>query len=242
MRNLFLLLICFLVNVVVSYGQQKINGFGKLKLGMLLKEIPELCDPVRITNTHDYYSKVYSNTFSTPAYELIADTSDLSVMSESLDKNVRSFQIGSYQITDAVNLENISLYFLNEKLYKIIVRKEQYGVYTSTSNLDDLLTQKYGKPKLTETKEPHTYINGFGNKIIKIDQTFTGTYKTNIPNVSCVSYLGIWYNDKGEKNTLSETTLANDSISKEVEKEISFIKGKIEKREEENKKKVLKDF
>ena len=66
--SIFVILIC----AVSLNAQQKINGFGKLQLGVSINDISELSNS-KFVNEENYISKVYGNT-SSSSYESILDT------------------------------------------------------------------------------------------------------------------------------------------------------------------------
>ncbi len=223
----------FLVIFSSGYSQLKINGFGKIQLGLKIDEIPELANSVLIDNQDDFIRKVYRNTETNIVYELKSDTTEPYPTFGSLSNRVRIFQIGEYVVNENIKFQNIRLNFFEGKLYEIIV---------PGSEIDELLTTKYGKPKSTLKEVSHTFVNGLGNKFIKKDQTFTNTYTTNNTNVSCINLLMSWYDSKGERNFLQETTIKNILTSKQVQIDEENARKRIENRNELQKKKKITNF
>jgi hypothetical protein len=232
MKKRSLSLLIFLLSLLVGYGQQKITGFGKLQLGMSVKDIPELMNPILINSEVNYIQKAYKNT-SSISYELVADTLDAYNAYGEFDQRVRCFQIGSYYVTETIKLEDIELKFFDDSLYEITV---------NGTDLSDILKTKYGAPKVDEKDEDHTYVNGYGNESIKTDKTFHEVFNTNIPNVSCVHLLMSWYNDHGEENFVNQTTLKNSKYDIRIETETNLMKKRIQDKKDEEKKKSVEGF
>ena len=170
----FLLLI-ILSFPLLSYSQQKIVGFGKLKLGMDITEITELNpknDTIeKIYNRDEDLRLIFKNKTRPTPIELISDTNlayDYSNIG-TLDKRVREFHFGQFSINEDIVLTDISLLFFKNKLYTI---------HTSDDRMDQLLKDKYGEA-ISNVKEKEVYFtNGLGNTITKIEKH----YKKKIQN------------------------------------------------------------
>jgi hypothetical protein len=218
---------------LTSFGQtQKINGFGKLQLGMSVSDIPELSNATKMDNYDEYIRKVYKNRQNKNVYEQIADTTGKGYTRlGSYDTSVRVFTIPSYQITDNIELKLLELKFKDNKLYSIECDYD--------SKLKDGLTLKYGEPKIeNEEKEQH-YTNGYGAKITKIDQRFETSWNTNDVNTTCISVLYKYHNSKGEVNYITYIHLKNKTISLIVDNNEKIVQNRIDKRKEEKKKQEL---
>jgi hypothetical protein len=222
----------FALTTIVSYSQNKMNGLGKLQLGMSIDDIPELSNATKMNSYDEYIRKVYKNTTNRNIYEQISDTSGLKYSHlGSYDKSVRVFTIPTYQITENIELKLVELKFKDNKLYSI------YADYDS--KLNDGLTIKYGEPKLETEEKEQNYTNGYGTKITKVDQRFEKTWVTNDINLSCISVLYKYHDSKGQANYITYTHLKNKSISTQVENEEKRIKDYIAKRLDEKKKQEL---
>ena len=224
-----LLVLTMVLVSFVSYGQNKITGFGKLQLGMSTKDIPDLSNSKIVTTSSEFFSKVYENR-SRNVYETIADTTDRYTSLGSLDNRVRVFQIGKFNLTDNIEVSDVNLKFFNNKLFEIEIKD---------SKVDELLTTKYGEPKKDYKEKENTFVNGYGAKFIKKDQTWTHTWETGNVNLSCWYTLMSWYNDKGQERIVSYTMLKDNSIGKEVEKQVEVVKTRINKRIEDSKKNLV---
>ena len=228
-----------------SFSQEKINGFGKLKLGMSVSDLPELAVAIQIRNKNEYYKNVYGNT-TNKVFEMFPDTNDEYNIVGSLDKRVRSFHIGNMSITDNIFIFDIDLKFFDGKLYEIYVHEGNVPGYKNARKLDELLTTKYGAPKSDSKEEEKYYTNSYGTKITKKDQTFEHTFNTNSPNVRCYYYFSSRHDSKGEISfmefiRLYETNIWNLVYDAEDEQQ-EIIKKRIEKREEDKKKELLIGF
>ena len=212
-------------------AQNKITGFGKLQLGMSVYDIPELSKAKKVTTSVQYFTSVYNNT-SKNVYEVICDTTE-KYPQGIYDTRVREFQIGKYNVTESIEVTNITLKFFNDKLYSIDIKD---------SKLNELLTAKYGDGELTSKEEDHTFQNGYGATFVKTDRTFTTTWKTDEPNVTCKSVLMSWYNDHGEHNVIAYTILEDDSHKDEINDASKIIEDRIAKRIADKKKQDLDGF
>lgn len=216
---------------LTTSAQNKITGFGKLQLGMSVNDIPELSKAKKVTTSDQYYKSVYNN-ISKNVYEVVCDTTEKYPYG-SYDTRVREFQIGKYNVTESIEVTDITLKFFNDKLYSIDIKD---------SKLKELLTAKYGDGKLTSKEEDHTFQNGYGATFIKTDRTFTTTWETDNQNVTCRTVLMSWYNDHGEKNIISFTILEDDSHKDEINGASTIIKDRIAKRIADKKKQDLDGF
>lgn len=202
------------------FGQTKlidINGFGILKIDMSIDSIITYkCEKI---TSYDYYIRTrHKGKMSSTFVELIRDTTEKYSSTCSLDKRVRTFHIGQLQVSNNVILNDITLSFFNNKLYKIHIGR----------CLNEELTIKYGKgiEKLTYT------------------ETTKGIdYKWNTSNKNSLycSYKLFYYN--GNFNGKQEyTILVVSSIEKIVNIEEERVKKSIENREKLEKTKQLSDF
>ncbi len=230
MKYLLFTFVFLFITLTIS-AQNKITGFGKLQLGMSVIDIPELSKAKKITTSDQYYESVFNNT-SENIYEVVCDTTE-EYPQGSYDTRVREFQIGKYNITEKIEVRDITLKFFNDKLYSIEIKD---------SKLEELLKAKYGDGKLTYKKEDHTFQNGYGATFIKTDETFTTTWKTDNPNVTCKSVLMSWFNDHGEQKIIFFSILEDNSHKNEIDKASTIIKDRIAKRIEDKKKQDLDGF
>ena len=240
MKKTIIILLITLI-AIFSFSQEKINGFGRLKLGMSVSDLPELNDLklIQIRNKNDYFRKAYHSE-SNEVFEMFPDTNEEYNIVGSLDKRVRSFHIGNIYITDNINIKNVDLKFFDGKLYHIQVDNE------SSKNLDELLIAKYGAPKTDFNEKEKYYTNSYGTKITKNEITLEQTFNTNSPNIRCYYHFSNYYNSKGEVSFLQYINLFEVSIvsivHEENDKQKEIIKNRIAKREEDKKKELLIGF
>jgi len=230
MKKIMMVAIILIASVSV-FAQTKITGFGKLQLSVTVKDIPELSEAKRVNN-NDYFTKVYGNK-SSACYESVLDTTYLYSSFGSLDKRVRIFQIGKLQITENIELKDVTLKFFNDTLYSINIKD---------SKVDELLTIKYGTPKEDVKTKDNTFVNGYGAKFVKTDLTKTHTWETNNPNTVCWYTDMSWYNDKGEFRYAEYCVLYDKKIDKVVSTEEDMVKTRVRKREEDKKKALAAGF
>ena len=220
-----------LIASISSYSQNKITGFGKIQIGMSVESLEELQNAKAVPNS-DFYTKVYKNT-SKNIYESVLDTTQKYISFGSLDKRVRVFQLGQLQLTENILLTDITLKFFNNKLYEIEVQDKK---------MDELMTSKFGNPKEDVKTKDNTFVNGYGTKFVKTDITTTHTWETGNLNLSCWYTDMYWYNDKGEIRYAGYAMLRDKSIGKQVEEEENKVIARINKREEDKKKDLVKGF
>lgn len=234
-KIIFTLVIIF--SCFAGNSQTKITGFGKLKLGSPITMINEMGNKVEpISNNKDYIRKVYKNTTSNNIFELLADSTQKYQISDvSLDSRVRVFVIPKYSITETIEIKSVVLKFFKDMLIEIHC--------DGNEKLDEALTLKYGEPEKDLKKEEHQFTYTYtGNKVTKIDQTFTSKWQTNDPNISCTSTLMKWYSSKGEENFASFVLLSDKSHNDEIIKTETAIKERIKNRELLQKKQSLEGF
>lgn len=208
-----------------------INGYGKIQLGMDIKDLTELSGAVVVSSTSDYFDKVYEKR-NKEVYELVADTTSYYPTCGSLDKRVREFYIGAYPLTESITVNELKLKFFEGKLFHI----ECYG-----GSVNDLLEIKYGKGDLKVEKEDHTFVNGYGTKFVKTDEEYTTTWNTPKP-ISCYSILKSWYNDKGKELSYYKAYLYTTEYSKKIQEGEKEVTARIKAREEEKKKGLVQGF
>ena len=229
MKKILILSLLFVSQI--TYAQNKINGFGKLQLGMAVKDLPELSN-AKLASDKDFFNGVYGN-ISSSVYEALSDTNKKYQSFGCLDKRVRIFQIGRLQLTDNITLYDITLNFFNDKLYRIEIKDKK---------LDELLTTKYGTPQEDIKTKDNTFQNGYGAKFVKTDITKTHKWETGNDNISCWYTDMYWYNDSGKLNYIGYALLSDKSITKLVEIESDIVKARITKREEDKKKDLVNGF
>jgi hypothetical protein len=218
---------------LTSFGQiQKINGFGKLQLGMSVSDIPELSNAKIVETDDEYFDNVYENR-SDKVYEARIDTIDLYARFATKSKKERIFQIGQISITNDITLENTTLKFFNDKLYSVEV---------NDTKLDELLTLKYGKPKERIIEKAHTFQNGFGAKFVKTDIKREHTWNTTNPTTQCYYVSNFWYNDKGELLNTENGYLYDIKVETMVDSENAKLLARIKQREVNSKKRLVTGF
>jgi hypothetical protein len=226
-----MMVLLFASVTMISFGQQKITGFGRMQLGMSVNELTELSE-AKLVGDDEYFNKVYENTTKN-VYEAKLDTISRSSSFTTRTNKVRVFQVGQIKLTDNITLKDVTLKFFNDKLYSIQIKDDQ---------IDDLITTKYGEGKAqTETKD-HTFQNGYGAKFVKTDLKKEITWNTNDPQTSCYYITNYWYNDNGKLLHYEYANLSNNTIEKIVNNENDLVKVRIEKREEDKKKSLVSGF
>lgn len=246
MKKTIIILFITLI-AIFSFSQEKINGFGRLKLGMSVSDLPELNDLklIQIRNKNDYFRKAYHSE-SNEVFEMFPDTNEEYNIVGSLDKRVRSFHIGNIYITDNINIKNVDLKFFDGKLYEIAVNETNSDSNDNAKKLAELLTAKYGEPKTDIKTEEKHYTNGYGTDIIKKNITLNQTFNTNSLNISCYYHVLAYHDSKGKLSIIEYIRLSETNIStlvyEEVNKQESIIKNRIAKREEDKKKELLIGF
>lgn len=237
MKKLFLFAVLF-ISAVIGFSQV---GIGSLKLGMKVSDIPILSKS-DTTSSYDYYiRRIYRNKSIDCVYEFLhEDTSkyyskgSVSYGLISLSPNTRKFYIGRLKISNLIEIENVELLFYKDSLYQIHCNR--------TSDLEDAIKVKFGEPKTTVTTKDHTFVNGYGNRFIKTDETFLSEYNTLSDNIILTSTLSKYYNDNGEANYISFVVLYNLKINDIVYSEDKSERNRLEKNIEKNKRKSLSDF
>jgi hypothetical protein len=148
-------------------------------------------------------------------------------------KEVRVFQLGEYKINENIKLHQLSLSFFDDKLYEILI---------DGSEVDELLTLKYGKPEQKFQETPHTYVNGLGIEFIKTERQSTHNYKTNIPGVICYYYHHLDYDYHGDVQIFEWAIIFNKYIKDKVSVESAEVRSRITQRNEQVKKKDIANF
>lgn len=218
--------------ISTGFGQEKVNGFGKLKLGMLVSDIPELSNVEKMSNYDDYIKYVSHNEENEKIYEEIADTSGENPSHlGSFDTSVRTFTIPSYKVTDNITLKFIKLQFKNNKLFSITC--------DFNFDLNDGLDIKYGKSKTKLKEKNQYYTNSYGEKITKVDKHYTFEWNTKDTNISLSSTYMIYHNYKGKEDIIKFTILSNETIWNKVYKQERIVQTRIDKRKEDKKKEKL---
>jgi hypothetical protein len=103
------------------------------------------------------------------------------------------------------------------------------------TNIKDALTLKYGEPKIEHKKEIKEYVNGFGNTIEKLDQSFDFRWDTGSPDITCYYRDKVKHNSSGEPNRYTVFGIENKRVFNEVKK---LVQNKKEIERKENIKKL----
>lgn len=225
------MVLLFALVTMVSFGQQKINSFGRLQLGMSVNDIPELSN-AKFIKQNEYFDKVYENK-SNNVYEAQLDTLKRGQSFITTSTSVRIFQIGQVKLTDNITLKDVTLKFYKDKLYSIQVKDDQ---------IDDLLTTKYGQGKEEVETKDHTFQNGYGAKFVKTDLKKEITWNTGDPQIDCYYITNFWYSNDGKLLHYEFATLSNKSIENIVNEQEKLLFARIKQREEDEKKGLVKGF
>ena len=229
MKKLLVLTLVFVS--FVSYGQNKINSFGRLQLGMSVNDVPELSN-AKFIKSSEYFDNVYENKTDN-VYESQLDTLKRGSNFVTTSTNVRIFQIGRIKLTDNIILKDVTLKFYNDKLYYIQVKDDQ---------IDDLLTTKYGQGKEEVETKDHTFQNGYGAKFVKTDLRKEITWNANDPQISCYYIANFWYSSDGKLLHYEYGSLSNKSIENVVNEQEKLLFARIKQREENEKKGLVSGF
>lgn len=198
MRKILLFLIISLTYIYCySQNVQKIDGIGKIRLGMTVSEL--------------------RNIFR----EDIKDANDF-------NKGITStFVIQKYVPVEGYYINDFNLIFYKDSLYAM------YSV--EGTNIKDALKIKYGDPKMDIKEEVKEYVNGFGNKIEKLDQAFNFTWETGNPDIVCSYTDQVVHSSIGIPNRYTVFRIENQRIFNEI-KMIRNRKDQMEsqKRKQEN--------
>lgn len=216
---------------ILSFAQNKITGFGKLQLGISLNDIPELTKAKKISSSDQYYSIVYVNR-SRSAYEVVCDTTEKYPQGY-YDTRVRQFQIGKYDLTDKITVEDITLKFFNDTLFFIEIMD---------TKMSELMKTKYGEGKTDLKEVEHTFQNGYGATFIKTDQSFTTKWDAGSPDVECSYVLSGFYNDSGKQLFVHYALLQNTSHNEDIRTTNKMIIERIAKNIADKKKADLGGF
>ena len=222
-----------LMTVLMSFMSSG-QSLGKLKLGMSINDIPELKEADTTSSPDTYTYKIFRSTKKSSIWEILRDTVNNSNYHASLSKNVRIFYIGSIKISSNISIEQVELKFYDDSLY--------YIVCESNRTLEEALKTKYLEPKIEVKETPNEYTNGYGNKIIKTDVSYTTTYFEK-DNITLHSYLSKSFSTYSQDFFyFNKVLLYNNKITEIVTKQEEIVKARIEKRKEESKKKQFADF
>jgi hypothetical protein len=230
MKKIMMVAIVLIASVSV-FAQTKITGFGKLQLGMEVKDIPELSGAKFINGSTEYFEKVYESK-RPECYEAKLDSLNYSSFGTLVDKE-RIFHVGQISVTENITLSDVELKFYNDKLYSIKV---------GDGKVDELITTKYGAPKEEVKTEDHTFQNGYGAKFVKTDLKKTHTWTTNDPQTECYYVNNYWYNDSGKLLHIDYCYLTNNQIAKLVQDENKKVIVRRKQREEDKKKALTAGF
>lgn len=231
-----ILSLLFLLMAIKLNAQIQINGFGRLKLGSSTSAIPELNKAVKMDLTQTDNNFVYGNVLNL-VYEIVCDT-NLDNPFGTYDTRVREFQIGQFQLTENIKVQDVRLKYFNDQLYEI-------GIYDP--QIKELLTSKYGPGLTSIWTDERTLQNVFGAKFNRTDSVYNTKWKTINPQLECYSNKIVHYGLEPFPNsilTASEimginkyirdySVLLDLSHQKEIETQSQVIKDRIEKRKEE---------
>jgi hypothetical protein len=236
MKKVFILVI-FLFAYFGLCAQDKITGFGKLKLGSPITIIYEMGYDVKpVTSMSEYVNYVYEYNFSTDIYEILSDSTQKSRIPETpIDHRVKTFVVPKYAVTDNIEIKGIKLKFFNDSLISIQCN--------ANKDLEEALTLKYGEPKKDLREKEHQFTYTYtGNTVTKIDRFFTTTWETNDKNISCTSVLMSWYSDNGKENIKAYVLLSNNLYINKINDAEIIIRKRIKDRELSQKKQSLDSF
>lgn len=210
----------------------KINGLGKLQLGMSVGDLDELKGAITMTSSMDYITKVWNKRSNVVVYEQISDSTKFEKTFGSPNKNERVFTIPVIKITDNISIKLVELKFYNDKLY--------YINFDFDKDVNDALTIKYGEPKIENKENIKKFTNTYtGNTVEKTEMFFTYEWNTNDSNIECISKFIKYFNDKGEQNYISYTQIKNKIIESDMNKLKEIYIANMKTKEEKAKKAKL---
>jgi hypothetical protein len=199
-----------LVFLALQSNSQNSIGLGKLKIGMDVSEIKELSNAKKIKPfSSDYIKYVYKNYSCKYFFEIKIDSTNESHWSIGfIDKSVRVFNVGSFNLTETIIIKNVTLRFKDNKLYHIECEENE--------NLEEGLKVKFGPPKIVVKEKPKEYINELGVTTVKVEKEYTSIYNTGLDNIVCEKYFSIKYDYKGEEKLTTYTELFDKKIQENV--------------------------
>lgn len=208
----FLFLLITIPSLVFS--QNKINGIGKLQLGMTVTEFEQ-----EFLNTIYFQEKANPKQYASLSMVPFVD-------------NVKTFQLKTYEPVKGYTIDELYVYFYNDSLYMLKTK-----VYT---NITEALTLKYGEPK-TDTKETSAkYKFEFtGAVVTKTNYVFTNKWNTGHKDIECLSIMHSWHDSKGKEITLFEFNLFKNSINNIVNKKDEINRDVWAKNEKDKKSQEL---
>lgn len=232
MKKLMLIIIGSLLGFN-SFSQNieiKPTGFGFIQLGMPISNFSYLLTSRKIDNENDYINIVYHN-YTVESFQLIADTTQTYCTFGSYDKRVKVFYIGEMNATNLIKLKGVELSFFNDTLYSIKIDK----------CINDILTLKYGEPKIDIKEKDHTFQNGYDATFIKTDRETDYYWKTT-NNTHLYCYTNYYYSNNGELEHFEYTEIYYRKIWKKVFDETQLVENRIEQLEKNKNNNNIKGF
>lgn len=230
---------CAVIIALSASAQQKIDGIGKLRLGAPVELIDELGlgTPKLVGSDLDFYKMERSSYIEPKSIYEMTPPGEEKRYGEQWPKvqDERVFYISEYEIVSGVVLKKVQLHFYKNALYSIVAE--------SNRNFEELLTLKYGKPKLEVKTEDKKYTNTFtGATITKTDEHYFSEWATNDEDIKCFSMLLKMHNRKGESNISYTFTLERSDIKYDIGAEARQREQSAKDEELNKKKQLLEDF
>ncbi|MDU1892883.1 MAG: hypothetical protein E6767_19555 [Dysgonomonas sp.] len=195
-------------------NQEKIDGLGKLKIGMSVTELQALFDEDILLERSQFVK--YGHKL------------------ENVDA-VRGFILKEYTPTGDYKLENIDLIFYSDSLYSIYTINNTY-------TLREIFSLRYGDPFVEKATNTKQFTNGFGNKITKQESEELFTWETNIEDISCTAVLSIRYSGNGQEVRKYFFNIKNDNTENRVKSIEAENKKRKEDTDKKEKLETLKDL
>lgn len=222
-RIVFIVLFLSFTNIIYSQNKNVLNGIFELRLGMSYEELRAVVDTNLLSDK--VIKKVDGKTYKNRITEV------------KLEKYMPPQSVNNSLLDYNNSMVRLEFEFLDNKLYDITI-------YECSLGIEDLLTQKYGKPKIKTEKETYTEYKTYAERTAEWDRVKSKTtvikeiekvWKTNDKNIRCLSsdrggngspMLLLW-NDKIQKEILKtgfkefgeETKIFTDSLFQKIKEE-----------------------
>ena len=146
----------------------------------------------------------------------------------------KSFMLPKYIPVEGYYINDFNLSFYKDSLYAM------YSI--EDTNIKDALSLKYGEPKMEHKKEIKEYVNGIGNTIEKIDQSFEFTWGTGNSDIICYYTDKVVHNSSGKPNRYTVFGIENKRVLNEIKKIIQHKKETESEKQRQEKIKKLENL
>lgn len=233
----FLLLITVLASGF-CFGQEKIEGIGKFKIGKTSIEVireleTELSASIETINTIND-RRVYSPGQSAAIYQVLPNRDQplMSAIHASFCATVKVYLIPNYTIS-GIKIKNMYLSFENDVLQVLTI--------DSSTEIDEALTSKYGEPALNVDKKTVNCVYKLTGATVPYEDV---TYRKKWINgtIEAESTLMKYYNSECKVNYINYLTVQDTRSATAMLKCSNAERDQLRDAKKEEKKKSLKDF